>query len=152
MTQTDESDKEPTQPRKNPCASCPYRTNVASGVWDKSEYQKLPAYDGEIHEQTATAVFMCHQPAEGRVCSGWLGHREYPEDMLAVRLGIFRGDLDDACLEYTTDVPLFESGRAAAEHGMKHFHAPRGDAVAVIDKIIRKRSAAAAQREKVRAP
>lgn len=117
---------------------------MASGIWDKIEYQKLPAYDGEIHEQTATAVFMCHQPAEGHVCSGRLGHRKYPEDMLAVRLGLIRGTLDQSCLDYSTDVPLFESGAAAAEHGMKHFLDPQEDARSVIRKITRKRAATAA--------
>jgi hypothetical protein len=136
-----ESPADPTsKPRKMPCASCPFRTNVASGIWDKTEYQKLPAYDGEIHEQTATAVFMCHQPAEGHVCSGWLGHREYPEDMLAVRLGIIRGDLDQSCLEYTTDVALFGSGAEAAEHGMKQFLDPQEDTLSVIRKITHKQA------------
>ncbi|WP_226773286.1 DUF6283 family protein [Arthrobacter sp. ES1] len=137
---------EPTaaRPRKSPCGSCPYRTQVPSGIWDETEYQKLAAYDGEIHEQSATAVFMCHQPAEGHVCSGWLGHRQHPEDLLAVRLGIIRGDLDQTCLEYTTDVPLFESGAAAAEHGMKQFLDPQADARSVISKITRKQAATAA--------
>jgi hypothetical protein len=134
----------PAVPRKNPCASCPYRSQVASGIWDESEYAKLPAYDGEMHEQASIAVFMCHQPDEGDVCSGWLGHREYPEDMLAVRLGIIRGVLDESCLEYSTDVPLFGSGAEVAEHGMKHFQDPREDARRVIDKITRKQAAAAA--------
>ncbi|MEO3931373.1 DUF6283 family protein [Micrococcaceae bacterium Sec7.4] len=133
----------PALPRKNPCASCPYRTHVASGIWDKSEYAKLPAYDGEMHEQTSIAVFMCHQPAENHVCSGWLGHREFPEDMLAVRLGIIRGALDESCLEYSTDVPLFESGAEAAEHGMKQFLDPQEDARRVIRKITRKQAATA---------
>lgn len=134
------------RPRKNPCSSCPYRTRVASGIWDESEYAKLPAYDGEIHEQTTTAVFMCHQQ-DGCVCSGWLGHREHPEDMLAVRLGIIRGALDQSCLDYTTDVPLFGSGAEAAAHGMKHFLEPREDARSVIDKITRKQAAAAARNQ-----
>lgn len=135
------------RPRKSPCASCPYRRGVPSGIWDKTEYQKLPAYEGEIHEQTSIAVFSCHQPGEGSVCSGWLGHREYPEDILAVRLGIIRGALDNSCLEYTTDVPLFESGAEAAAHGMKHFQDPRADARSVIDKITRKQAAAAARNQ-----
>lgn len=28
-------------PRKTPCASCPYRKDVPSGVWEASEYEKL---------------------------------------------------------------------------------------------------------------
>jgi hypothetical protein len=111
---------------------------VASGIWDSTEYQKLVKYDGEIHEQSSTAVFMCHQQ-DGCVCSGWLGHRERPEDMLAVRLGLLRGDLDESCLDYTTDVPLFESGAQAAEHGMERLLNPGEDAISTIDKIIRRR-------------
>lgn len=129
-----------SKPRRNPCASCPYRTQVPSGIWDESEYQKLPGYDGEIHEQTATAIFMCHQ-MDGCACSGWLGHREHPEDMLAVRLGVLRGALDQSCLDYTTDVPLFESGTEAAAHGMKNFLDPQDDAVEAIRKITRKQTA-----------
>lgn len=128
----------PAVPRKNPCASCPYRKNVVSGVWAESEYRKLPRYDGEMHEQSATAVFMCHQNDGGCACSGWLAHRE-PGDMLAVRLGIIHGELDPSCLDYTTDVELFDSGAAAAEHGMADMETPSDDAVAVIRKIARKR-------------
>lgn len=129
---------EPAMPRKNPCASCPFRKNVPSGIWDKSEYEKLPAYDGEMHEQTNTAVFMCHQNDDGSACSGWLAHRD-PEDMLAVRLGVMHDQLDPSCLDYTTDVPLFESGAAAARHGMKDIESPSEAAIAVMDKIDRKR-------------
>lgn len=134
------TDTNPAQPRKSPCASCPYRKNVPSGIWDESEYRKLAGYDGEMHEQTATAVFMCHQ-GTGCACSGWLAHRD-PDDMLAVRLGLMHGELDPACLEYRTEVPLFDSGAAAAEHGIKEIEAPSEKAVAVITKISRSRSAA----------
>lgn len=133
---SDATTTEPAMPRKTPCASCPYRKNVPSGVWDESEYQKLPRYDGEMHEQNADATFMCHQQ-DGCVCSGWLGHRD-PEGMLAVRLGVMRGHLDPSVLDYTTDVPLFASGAEAAEHGMKELLSPNEDAVAVMLKIVRK--------------
>lgn len=128
----------PAKPRKNPCASCPFRKNVPSGIWDETEYQKLATYDGEMHEQSATASFMCHQE-DGCVCSGWLAYRN-PEDMLAVRLGLILGELDKSCLDYTTDVPLFETGAAAAEHGMKQYTAPGQDAARAISKITRKRN------------
>lgn len=132
------SDTSSAKPRKSPCASCPYRTNVPSGIWDESEYAKLARYDGEIFEQSADAVFMCHQGC-GSVCSGWLGHRP-PEDLLAVRLGLMREELDPACLDYSTEVPLFPSGAEAARHGMKDIQAPRPDAVKVVGKIVRKRT------------
>lgn len=138
MTQSNTSSQKVSKPRKNPCASCPYRKNVPSGVWDETEYSKLPRYDGEIHEQSSIAIFRCHQLAEDNICSGWLGHRDEPDDLLAVRLGLMRGDLDLSCLDYATDVPLFESGAAAAEHGMKQILDPGDDAVAVIRKITRK--------------
>ncbi|WP_230854502.1 DUF6283 family protein [Arthrobacter terrae] len=132
------SGPDPAKPRKSPCASCPYRKNVPSGVWDGSEYQKLPGYDGEIHEQKTASIFMCHQQ-DGCVCSGWLGHRSEPGDMLAVRLGLMRGSLDLGCLDYTTNVPLFDSGAAAAEHGLADVQSPGRKAQAVISKIANRR-------------
>ena len=127
---------EPAKPRPRPCASCPYRRNVPSGVWDASEYDKLPNYDGDMGEQSP-AVFHCHQK-DGSVCSGWLGYRN-PDDLLAVRLGLMRGSLDVSCVEYTTDVPLFASGAEAAAHGKKDIAAPGRAARTTIDKVIRKR-------------
>lgn len=127
-------------PRRTPCASCPYRQNVPSGIWHPDEYAKLARYDGPTHEQTAVAVFSCHQ-GDGDVCAGWLGHRD-PADILAVRIGVVAGDLDPACAEYTTDVPLFESGAAAAAHGCRDVATPAVDAQAAIDKITRTRQLA----------
>lgn len=130
------SSSQPAKPRKTPCASCPYRCQVPSGVWDASEYEKLPAYDGETWEQSAR-VFMCHQ-GDGAVCSGWLGHRD-PSDLLAVRIGIATGNLDPECAEYRTSVRLFESGAEAAVHGVKHIEDPDGRARDTIEKIVRSR-------------
>lgn len=123
----------PAKPRKSPCASCPYRQNVPSGIWDKTEYEKLDRYDGEIFEQRTDAIFMCHQGC-GDVCSGWLGHRD-PSELLAVRLGLMGEHLDPSCLDYSTTVDLFGSGAEAAEHGMKDIGAPRDAAMAVMGKI-----------------
>lgn len=100
-------------PRRRPCASCPYRRNVPSGIWDETEYAKLREYDGETWEQSA-AVFMCHH-AEGDVCAGWLGHRD-PADLLAVRLA------------------------AAAEHGIHDIEDPSTEAINAIDKLTRVRT------------
>jgi hypothetical protein len=36
-----------------PCASCPYRKDVPSGIWAAHEYTKLLAYDGDILDQLA---------------------------------------------------------------------------------------------------
>lgn len=124
-------------PRPRPCASCPYRLDVPSGVWDASEYDKLPGYDGETFEQHP-AVFFCHQQ-DGCVCSGWLGHTD-PYELLAVRLGVSTGALDPSCMEYETAVPLFASGQEAAEHGVREIAAPTPQAQAVMDKILRRRA------------
>lgn len=129
--------------RPSPCASCPYRRNVPSGVWAAEEYDKLRSYDGDMAQQLergGLAVFLCHQNGTdgNQACSGWLGHRE-PSEMLAVRLGISAGHLDPACAEYTTSVELFGSGDAAAQHGEHEIEQPSGDAAATISKIVRKR-------------
>lgn len=127
------------KPRKRPCASCPYRRAVPSGVWHEDEYAKLPRYDGETFEQSPQA-FLCHQ-GEGDVCAGWLGHGD-PTQLLAVRMGVSAGSLDPACFDYTTTVPLFASGAEAAEHGTRDIEAPDDRAEATIEKIVRKRGLA----------
>jgi hypothetical protein len=130
-----------SKPRKRPCASCPYRKDVPSGVWHEEEYDKLPNYDGEIGEQIEKegyTPFGCHQ-GDGSICSGWLGHRD-PLDLIAVRLGISNGQLDPSCAEYTTTVPLFESGAEASEHGKREIEHPSDKAIATSEKIVRKRS------------
>lgn len=127
--------------RKTPCASCPYRKNVPSGVWAAEEYDRLRQYDGEIMEQVVNGgvnVFLCHQGA-GDVCSGWLGHRTDPLDLLAVRVGLTDDRLDPTVLDYCTDVPLFESGAAAAAHGKAEIQTPSPKASDTIEKILKKR-------------
>lgn len=128
---------EPSKPRPRPCASCPYRCDVPSGVWARSEYEKLPGYDGDMAQQRPN-VFMCHQ-TDGHVCSGWLGHKD-PLDLLAVRLGISFGTLDPSCADYSTEVPLFGSGEEAAEHGMAEIVRPGESAKQAIEKIKKVRS------------
>jgi len=128
--------REPAVPRQRPCASCPYRRVVPSGVWDSIEYSKLPEYDRDLQDQPS-AVFYCHQ-GDGDVCSGWLGHRD-PSDLLAVRLGLIEGRLEPSCIEYQTNVPLFPSGAEAAAHGTKDIASPSDEAWAAMDKLIRKR-------------
>jgi hypothetical protein len=124
------------KPRPRPCASCPYRQGVPSGVWDASEYAKLSDYDGDTSGQSV-AAFHCHQN-DGSVCSGWLGHRD-PYELLAVRIGVMKGSLDESCLDYQTDVPLFASGAEAAAHGLKDIEHPGADAEKTIRKIITKK-------------
>jgi len=123
-------------PRPRPCASCPYRRDVPSGVWAAEEYDKLPGFDGPTGEQTPV-VFFCHQQ-DGSVCSGWLGHAD-PYHLLGVRIGISMGLIDPACADYATDVPLFASGQEAAEHGVAAIEAPSAKAEQTIRKILTRR-------------
>lgn len=127
---------ESSRPRHSPCASCPYRQGVPSGVWDASEYDKLPQYDGETGDQPI-AAFYCHQQ-DGSVCAGWLGHRD-PYNLLAVRLGVSMGSLDPSCFNYQTDVPLFASGAEAAAHGLRDIEHPGPAAEETIRKIVTKK-------------
>ncbi|QIG66761.1 hypothetical protein EVB27_091 [Rhizobium phage RHph_TM16] len=121
-----------------PCKSCPYRKDVASGVWEAHEYEKLKAYDGEILDQViagATAVFLCHQQ-NNALCSGWLACHG-PENLLAMRLN-HRIVHHDTYM-YETDVPVFSSGTEAAEHGMRDIEAPSEKAIKTMAQVERKR-------------
>jgi hypothetical protein len=121
---------------RRPCASCPYRADVPAGIWDASEYAKLAAYDADTGDQPHEG-FGCHQN-DGRLCAGWLGHRR-PMDLLAVRIGVIGGKLPPDIAGYTTDVALFSSGAAAAQHGTSGIEAPEPDAIAAAAKIIKVR-------------
>lgn len=130
---------EQSVPRPRPCASCPYRQDVPSGVWDESEYVRLCQYDGSIAEQAMNggmAAFGCHQ-ADGYLCSGWVGHRDEPGDLLAIRIGILQGTTDPSVVDYITTVPLFASGAEAAAHGMRDIEAPSDKAKATVEKLNR---------------
>lgn len=127
-------------PARRPCGSCPYRRDTPPGVWHPDEYAKLPAYDLDTPDQPA-GVFLCHQQ-DGRVCAGWAGCHDMSR-ALAVRFAVVRGDVDEATLaailDYGTDVPLHDSGQAAAVHGLTGVADPGPDARAVIAKLERRR-------------
>jgi hypothetical protein len=121
-------------PRPRPCASCPYRLDVPSGIWHESEYAKLPRFDGTTGEQAeagAFGVFMCHQ-VDGHLCSGWVACHDMDEN-LAIRMD---RDVDcRAVRSYATDVAVFGSGAEAAEHGMAGIGAPASEALSAMEKI-----------------
>jgi hypothetical protein len=127
---------EPLCSRKTPCSSCPYRKNVPSGLWEEEEYDKLIKYDQPTWGQP-TGLFLCHQQ-DGTLCAGWVAHND-PAELLAIRLGLIAGTVDPSVIDYTTSVPLFPSGTAAAEHGMQQIDAPDDRAMKAIDKLIRSR-------------
>jgi Family of unknown function (DUF6283) len=127
--------------RRTPCASCPFRRDVPSGIWSRYEYGKLPAYDGTMAEQVAQGgdiPFGCHQGAGNELCAGWAGFRD-PHDLIALRLGVTAGRMDPAVLSYSTDVPLFASGAEAAEHGERDIEDPSPEARSAVAKVVKVR-------------
>lgn len=102
----------------DPCGSCPYRRDVPSGIWDASEYTKLPQYDGETWEQSP-AVFLCHQ-RNGKLCGGWVACHGAGE-LLALRMA---RNIDPAVFSFETKVPVFASGAAARAHGVRQIAKP----------------------------
>lgn len=133
-------------PAPRPCASCPYRQDVPSGVWDAAEYAKLLAYDGPTFAQP-TALFLCHQhdrsDTAARVCAGWAGCHD-GDELLALRVGVASGEITvaaaDAIRDYVSPVLLFASGAEAAAHGMREVHRPGVAACVAMAKITRVRA------------
>jgi len=123
-------------PANYPCASCPYRRDVPSGVWHVSEYEKLPPYDNDTAEQPM-GLFMCHQQNE-RVCSGWVGCHDMQESMalrIAFSMAVVSQEDYEAMLDYQCPVPLFASGHNAAIHGLRDVADPSEGAQRAIDKL-----------------
>lgn len=127
-------------PAPRPCESCPYRRDVPSGIWDASEYAKLPEYDRETFDQPH-GLFQCHQNDHGdpraRLCAGWVA--VHGDQLLALRIAVATNRVDPAVMEYSTDVPLHPTGQAAAEHGLTHVTQPGTYAVQLITKIAARR-------------
>lgn len=127
-------------PASRPCGSCPYRRDVPSGIWSPEEYAKLPAYDLPTGEQPHGAFF-CHQQ-DGRLCAGWVGCHDMVNNLglrFVVLCGVITLADRDAALDYTTDVPLFASGREAAEHGMRDVWNPSDRAQRVVARLATKK-------------
>lgn len=126
-------------PRKNPCATCPMRRDVPSGVWAASEYDKLTGYDGQTWEQTQPGVFLCHQ-GNHEICAGWAGVIDADES-LALRLAPkLDPEVDvQAIRDYTTAVPLFGSFAEAAAHGKASIEDPPPEAMIAVAKVAKTR-------------
>lgn len=130
-------------PAQRPCDSCPYRRDVPSGVWDRTEYAKLRRYDRPTGEQP-TGVWQCHVTDSAdrprRICAGWAGCHD-GDHLLAVRVAVAAGtispDTAQQVVDYHTPVPLFSSGAEAADHGERDLAEPSLAAVRVMQKIQR---------------
>lgn len=117
----------PWRPRARPCRTCPYRRDVPSGLWDPSEYARLPGYDGDVPDQVAagaTALHFCNQRT-GDLCAGWVGCHDMA-NCLAVRMQ--PGDVHESVYTYVSPVPLFASGAEAAAHGLRDIEQPTAEA------------------------
>jgi hypothetical protein len=118
---------------------------VPSGIWAATEYNKLPHYDRDTALQPA-ALFLCHQndpgSSQSRLCTGWTAC--HGEELLALRLAASRGHIDEAtyaaAIDTRPDVELFESGQAAARHGLEDIDSPRPAAVRAINKLTQRRT------------
>lgn len=137
------------RPAARPCRSCPYRADVESGIWAAQEYDKLVDYDAPTGAQPVGA-FACHQRSADdprvRVCAGWAHvHNRNPRghELLALRVAVPFGNLSEAdtatTAAYSTDVPCFASGTAAAEHGRERLDNPSAAALLLQAKIRRAR-------------
>lgn len=126
-------DEKPLKAAAVPCGSCPYRKDVPSGIWSKHEYDKLPDYDGPTWGQ-CMALFLCHQ-RDGNLCAGWLACHN-PRELLALRLPF--QNVDPSVFQYTTREPVFESGAAAREHGIRDIPTPGVKAQKMVSGLIRK--------------
>lgn len=141
MTKTDTpKHKHKLSVAREPCASCPYRQDVPSGVWSREEYLKLPDYDGSILHQLmrgAMGMFMCHQ-RDGRLCAGWLACHGAGQ-LAAMRfVAVNEPEVDPRVWDYDCETPLWASGEEACEHGLRDIEAPGREALAMMETLIGK--------------
>jgi hypothetical protein len=116
-----------------PCNTCPYRKDVAAGIWAPEEYKKLPEYDAG---GMALASFHCHQENVTGVptlCRGWVSCHKF--EAVAVRLACARGLLTAEQVEAPCSVDLYESGRAACAAGLAGVRRPGARAQRAISKL-----------------
>lgn len=112
-------EKAKLNPRDRPCVTCPYRKDVEPGIWHPEEYKKLAAYDLETGQQPI-GVFQCHQKhitGKAEICRGWFDAIDR-QNSLALRIAAFSRLIDPRIVGLKkSPVPVFSSGREAAEHG-----------------------------------
>ena len=127
-------------PHPRPCKSCPYRKDAPSGMWHVDEYNVLARFDKPMDE-APTSVFMCHQDDDS-LCAGWVGTHDM-ENLLGPRIRVLEGEMSvetlKAVFEYKTPVPLFESGAAARDHGLRDYWSPSAEARKAIRDLERRR-------------
>lgn len=74
------------------------------------------------------------------MCRGWLDVHP-KEHLLSLRLAAGRSMIDPAVIDLPpSGVPVFESGAAAAEHGMTEIEDPGEQALHVINKLSKRKA------------
>lgn len=97
--------------RREPCTSCPYRTDAPLGLWSPAEFEALLRNDGDM----LGTKYGCHEfnkrPEEAQVCIGWLiNQRERNVPSIALRLTLMRNEPARKCFkEAASPAPLYES-------------------------------------------
>jgi len=95
---------------REPCASCPYRTDARPEFWHPAEFVRLL----DTERSQLGVVYGCHEyrkrPNEARVCIGWLlNQRDRGCPSIMLRLAL-RDPAAAACLnEAHSPVPLYDS-------------------------------------------
>ena len=113
----------------NPCNTCPYRKDTPSGIWDKSEYDKLPQWDNQY---CMAGTFLCHNGNREYICRGWaeVHHRN-----MSVRLACFNVEWDETNSK-PTKIKLYRTGAEARRAGLRKINNPDDKAKAVIVKLV----------------
>lgn len=119
-----------------PCSTCPYRRDTPRGIWDESEYRKLPEYDENPPSGVpAFATFLCHHSpsmTQNAACRGWL---TVHQNSVAVRLALLKGLVTPEQVNAEPTVELFKSGRQACAAGLEGIKYPSSKTLVAIDKM-----------------
>jgi hypothetical protein len=97
--------------KREPCTSCPYRTDAPLQLWSREEFVNL--LDKDVSQMGST--FGCHEynkrRDEAQVCIGWLlDQRERGVPSINFRLALIRNPAARACLkEASSPAPLYDS-------------------------------------------
>jgi len=121
--------------RTQPCEACPYRRDVASGLWSAEEYHKLVLYDAPTWAQPPSP-FGCHATPEF-FCHGWaVVHTSRGDEFDLLALRFVQSMLKKRLVIPKPKVPLFASGAEAAAHGRRRLKRPSRKTRALGDRLI----------------
>lgn len=107
--------------KREPCKSCPYRTDAPIGLWSEEEFVDLLAND---RTQMGT-LYGCHEyrkrKHEAQVCVGWLiNQRERNVPSMMLRITLMSNKQALACYnEANSPVPLHSLEEMCAENGVE---------------------------------